>query len=355
MTTFCRLTLAATLIGIGAWAWGSPPRVSGNRPVVIEVPVPDADPGESGPLPAHDRGFLAAVLPDEKNEADESADSARQRTPEGELDRARRKLVKLSSVAATIVETVALSERSFKAEGRYLQTGLKPSDWRLRLELVVKIGDTEGSLLEVCDGGVLWTRTEIDFSKKKDRKDRKETTVTRRDVGQIMSAARKSLDDRRQSELVASLGLGGLPALIAAVEKDMKFSPTVREEMLRDRPVYVIQGSWTDEFTAKLREQSGRGAQSLLLALLPDSLRLSIDRETGVPLRILYLKKVPGREVSRPMLTLDLLDVELDQPINNSEFNYEPPATVTPLEQTKIFVDMLTATGAQTQPQKPSR
>jgi hypothetical protein len=294
--------------------------------VVIEVPVPDADPNEPGPLPTRDRGFLAAVLPDEKNEADESADGARQRTAEGELERARRKLLKLSSVAATIVETVALSERTFKAEGRYLQTGLKPGDWRLRLELVVKIGDTEGSLLEICDGGVLWTRTEVDFSKKKDRKDRKETTVTRRDVGQIMSAARKSIDERRQTELIASLGLGGLPALIAAVEKDMKFSSVVREDTLRDRPVYVIQGSWTDEFTSKLRDPSGRVAPSLLLALLPDSVRLSIDRETGVPLRILYLKKVPGREVSRPMLTLDLLDVELDQPINNSEFNYEHAA-----------------------------
>jgi hypothetical protein len=355
MTTFCRLTLALALIGIGAWAWASPPRVSGNRPVVIEVPVPDVDPNEAAPLPAHDRGFLAAVLPDEKNEADESADGARQRTPKGELDRARRKLLKVSSVAATIVETVTLAERSFKAEGRYLQTGLKPGDWRLRLELAVKIGDTEGSLLEVCDGGVLWTRTEIDFSKKKDRKDRKETTVTRRDVGQIMSAARKSTDEKMQSELIASLGLGGLPALIAAVEKDMKFTPIVREETLRDRPVYVVQGSWTDEFTSKMRDQSGRGAQSLFLALLPDSLRLSIDRETGVPLRILYLKKVPGREVSRPMLTLDLLDVELDQPINNSEFNYEPPADVTPVEQTKMFVDMLTATEAQTKSPPPSR
>src|SRR5258708_5805690 len=116
MTTFCRLTLAATLLGIGAWAWASPPRVSGNRPVVIEVPLPDADPHESGPLPARDRGFLAAALPDEKNEADQSADGARQRTPEGELDRARRRLLKVSSVAATIVETVTISERSFKAE-----------------------------------------------------------------------------------------------------------------------------------------------------------------------------------------------------------------------------------------------
>jgi hypothetical protein len=353
MTTFCRLTPAAILIGLAAWAFGAPPRVSGNRPVVIDVAVPDADPRETDAAPARDRGFLAATLPDERNETEEPVDAKGQRTPEGELDRARRKLLKAGSVAATIVETVAVSERSFKAEGRYLQAGLKPGEWRLRLELLVKIGDTEGSLLEVCDGGVLWTRTEIDLSKKKDRKDRKETTVTRRDVAQIMSAARK-LGEKTQAELIATLGLGGLPGLLAAVEKDMKFVPIVREETLRDRPVFVIQGSWTDSYTAKMRERETRGTPGLL-ALLPDSVRLSIDRETGVPLRIVYLKKMPGRDVSRSMLTLDLLDVELDQPINSSEFNYEPSGDVPPIEQTKLFVDMLTATEAQAQPAPPSR
>jgi hypothetical protein len=354
MMSFCRLTLAAAMIGMTAWVWASPPRVSGNRPVVIEVSVPEADSHEPDFVPARDRGFLAAALPDDRNDAEEPTDGVRQRTPEAELDRARRKLLKVSSVAATIVETVAISDRSFKAEGRYLQAGLKPAEWRLRLELVVKIGDTEGSLLEVCDGGVLWTRTEIDFSKKKDRKDRKETTVTRRDVGEIMSAARKSIDDKGQGELIASLGLGGLPALLAAVEKDMKFLSTVREDTLRGRPVFVMQGSWTETFTSRLHDQAARGTPSLL-ALLPDSVRLSIDRETGVPLRILYLKKISGRDVSRPMLTLDLLDVEIDQPLNNSEFNYEPPGDVTPLEQTKMFVDMLTATEGKTPAAPPSR
>jgi hypothetical protein len=103
-----------------------------------------------------------------------------------------------------------------------------------------------------------------------------------------------------------------------------------------------------------MRERETRGTPGLL-ALLPDSVRLSIDRETGVPLRIVYLKKMPGRDVSRSMLTLDLLDVELDQPINSSEFNYEPPGDVSPIEQTKLFVDMLTATEAQAQAAPPLR
>jgi outer membrane lipoprotein-sorting protein len=83
--------------------------------------------------------------------------------------------------------------------------------------------------------------------------------------------------------------------------------------------------------------------------------RIYLDRETGFPHRILYLKKVPGRDVQRPMLTLDFLDVVLNEPINKSEFEYEPPAGVTPVEQTKAFVDMLVPPDSRTQPGAPMR
>jgi hypothetical protein len=224
----------------------------------------------------------------------------------------------------------------------------------MRLELVVKFGESEGSLLEVCDGEVLWTRTEIDFGKKRDRKDKKETTLTRRNVAEIMNAARKLGDVKNETALIASFGLGGLPALIAAIEQDMKFTG-LKDDTLRDRPVHVIQGTWSDAFALKLRGQPGRAASSLLPAFVPDAVRIYVDRETGFPHRILYVKKIPGREVFRPMLTLDFLDVALNEPINNSEFDYEPPKGVTPIEQTKAFVDMLAPPDDKTPPGGPSR
>jgi len=266
-------------------------------------------------------------------------------------------MLKYSSVSANIVETVSIFDRGYKAEGRYLQTALKPNDWHMRLQLSVKIGETTGSLLEVCDGEVLWTRTEIDFGKKKERKERKDTVLTRRNVSEIMGAARRAVDEKNQAALIASLGLGGLPALIAAIEQDMKFTGT-KEDTLRQRPVQVLQGTWTEAFASKLRGQSnqpGQAPSSLLPVYVPDAVRIYIDRETGFPHRILYLKKLPGREVHRPMLTLDFLDVVLNEPINKTEFDYEPPAGVTPVEQTKAFVDMLVPPDSRTQPGAPLR
>jgi outer membrane lipoprotein-sorting protein len=354
MTIFSRLTFSVTLLAAAAWAFAAPPRVTGNRPVVIDVPVPDADPPAADPAEAQSREGrnLAALLQPEHD----TAAGEKVPTPASELKRAREQLLKASSVSATVVETVTLFDRSYKAEGKYLQrTAPRPNEWNMRLELRIKIGESAGSLLEVCDGEVLWTRTDIDFGKKRERREKKETTLTRRNVAEIMSAARKLGDPKNETTLIASFGLGGLPALIAAIEQDMKFNAEMKQETLRERPVTVVSGVWTETFAAKLRGQGAAGAPSLLPAFVPDAVRLYIDRESGFPHRVMYLKKLPGRKVSRALLTLDFLDVALNEPINNSEFDYEPPANVTPIEQTKGFVDMLTPSDSKTQSGAPPR
>jgi hypothetical protein len=273
---------------------------------------------------------------------------ARPRSAALEMKRAREKLLECSSIQARIVETVAVADgselppRSYKAEGRYLQTSLKPGDWHMRLELVLKAGNAEGSLLEVCDGGVLWSRTQVDTGRqqgKRGDKDEKEQTVTRRNVNQILEAARK-LGEESEAALVANMGLGGLPALLASLERDMRFG-SVTEETLRDRPVYVLQGTWSERMASALRGR-GEGGSALLPPFVPDGARLYLDRETGFPHRILYLKRIPGRNAVRPMLTLDFLNVVLNEPINPSEFLYTPPEGVKEVELTQYFLDRLT-------------
>lgn len=351
MSAFPRLTLALTLLSAGLFVEAAPPRVTGNRPVLLEVPIPDGDSAVQQPptrQAANDRDFLAAVFPDETAPSGTSGSAPNSAT--AALRQARTQLLKSTSISAKVVEKVEILEKSYKAEGRYLQTALKPNDWHMRMELVVKVGEAEGALLEVCDGEVLWTRVEVDLGRKKDKRDVKEATVTRRNVSEIMSAARKLGDPKTETALIASLGLGGLPALLAAIEQDMEFTET-SEAVLRDRPVTVIHGTWTAAFGQKLTGNApGQAKSSLLPAFIPDTVRVYVDRETGFPHRILYLKKLVGREVFKPLLTLDFLDVSLNEPINPAEFDYKAPEGVTPVEQTKAFVDMLTPRDSKTQP-----
>lgn len=350
MQILSRLTFAASLLAIVVSGNAAPPRVSGNRPIAIDVPAPEAD---STAAPNRDSGSLAALLPDDKPQAGGAAEGPKALTPATELKRAREQLLKCSSISANLVESVTVLEKGYKAEGRYLQRALKPNNWHMRMELVVKIGESQGALLEVCDGEVLWTRMEIDLGRKRNVKEGKDITITRRNVAEIMSAARKIGDPKIQDGLIASMGLGGLPGLIAGIEENMKFS-SVKEETLRETPVLVVQGTWTDSYASKLRGgQQRQAASALLPAYVPDSVRLYFDRETGFPHRIEYRKKVPGRDVQRPMVTLDFLDVTLNQPINNSEFDYEPPAGTQPQELTRFFVDRLTPPDNRAQPGGP--
>lgn len=260
---------------------------------------------------------------------------ARTRTAAIELKKARELLTRHSSIQARIVEQVSLGDRSYKAEGRYLQLALKPGAWQMRMELLLKVGESEGSLLEVCNGSVLWTRTEIDAGggmrktgkSAKDRK--KELTVTRRNVQRILDAARKSGDFSEQTEtdLLVDLGLGGLPALLASLEQDMKFG-AVKEEVFRDRPVLLITGTWSEAVSARMRRPGPGGSLGLLPPTVPDQMKLYLDKETGFPYRLLYLKRVPNRDLLKPMLTLDFRDVVLNEPISPTEFEYEPPQGV---------------------------
>lgn len=353
MTAFSRLTFAATLLLISASVWAGPPRVTGNRPVLLQDPVPD--PQATGrPLSYGNRSeFVAALFPDD---AEPPAEPDGKPSPAAEIKKAREKLLKVKSISAKVVEKVDVLDKSFKAEGRYLQRGLQEGDWKMRLELAVKIGNASGSLLEVCDGDLLWMRSDVDTGRKKDKpegakKDHRDTTITRRNVTKILNAAKKLPDKSYETGLITSLGLGGLPALLAAIEQNMKFT-AVKDMSLRDLPMIVVEGTWTDAFAQRLRGSQGQGQQAstLLPASAPDSVRLYIDRGTGFPHRITYMKKIPGRNVQKEMLTLDFLDVEVNQPISDSEFDYVPPKDIAPIELTQGFLDQLAPQTKQSQP-----
>lgn len=348
-----RLTFA--LIGLAAvtCAWAAPPRVVGNRPVQL---TPEAAPPHSGQA----AGINAAAGQERIALAQPAAGNATSPQPANPetavepltaLQRARDRVAGYSSIRATLVEVVSIAERGFKAEGRYLQSSLKPNDWHVRLELTLKLGANQGNLLEVCDGEVLWTRHEITIGRKKDQQ------ITRRNVTQILEAARK-LGTNTEANLVKSLGLGGIPELLASLEREMKFS-SLKEESLRSRQVFVLQGNWNDDAATRwLGDPAKRDKNAALPLFVPDEVRVSLDRETGFPLRLLYLKKMPDRDVMRPMLTLDFLDVALNEPVDASEFHYEPPDRVTPVEITPMYLEQLkplAAPAAPAQPGTPSR
>ncbi|MBS0261926.1 MAG: hypothetical protein JSS02_08210 [Planctomycetes bacterium] len=347
MTTLPKLTFAVILLAAATYVIAAPPKVTGNRPIALHPPIPDADAEERRFRTASDDAYVAMLLPDDAEPAD---DEERARSGAAELKRARELLLKVNSISAKVVEKVDVLEKSFKAEGRYLQLGLREGDWKMRLELAVKIGNSSGSLLEVCDGELLWTRSELETLRKKGdvtkaeaaKKDPANTFITRRNVVKILNAAKKLPDKSYETGLIITLGLGGLPAMLSGIEQGMKFS-AAKETTLRDIPVVVVEGTWNDAIAQKLKGNAppGQAGAGLMPPTAPDSVRVYIDRATGFPHRVMYLKRIQGREVQKPMLTLDFLDVEINQAISGTEFEYTPPKDIAPIELTQGFLDQL--------------
>ena len=98
-----------------------------------------------------------------------------------------------ASVRATMTEKVTIETNSFTAKGSYLQG----QDLQLRMEFTVELRGQKASLLEVCDGQVLWSRHDLG--------DKDQTQITRRDVRQILKATEQAELRMKTSEEKANL------------------------------------------------------------------------------------------------------------------------------------------------------
>lgn len=266
-------------------------------------------------------------------ERPQDSSTAGETTPaDAYVRKALRQLLAYNSVTADIIEHLAFGNRRFRATGSYLQGG----EQRLRLEFTVQIGkETQGTLLEVCDGQVLWTRSVIGETPR----------VTRRDVRTIRNAI--TANDQLPREIQwreLGIGLGGLPALLSSMERTMVFD-ALKEETSRQSKHVVVQGRWKSDYLAKLP----RASDNTLPEFVPDRVRIYFDATTLFPRRIRYLKKLPEKEAYQPIATLDFNNVVLNGPVDADAFNFVPRDQEVPEDITKQYLEQLkSAAGAET-------
>jgi hypothetical protein len=228
----------------------------------------------------------------------------------------------VQSIRARIVERVAISGRKFRLEGSYLQG----TDLRLRLELKVipekPPSQVAGTLLEVCNGTILWANFEVG----------KQTRITRRDVSQILAASKTN---GQLNFSTVELGLGGLPALLASLDRWMKFDSVTQQE-ITGRKFTVLSGAWKE---ACLKELLAKMSKQHLPEHVPDSVRIYLETESLFPRRIAFLKH-RGNQVES-LVELDLFDIVLNGPLDEHQFEYAPPDGARPVDVTTEYVQQL--------------
>jgi hypothetical protein len=80
---------------------------------------------------------------------------------------------------------------------------------------------------------------------------------------------------------------------------------------------------------------------------LPDQVRIAFDDETMVPRQILYLKLASEeRKTYRPILTVNILEVQVGGNVPDQIFNYPTPPGIQERDDTETFLRMI-ATAAE--------
>ncbi|QDU51556.1 LolA family protein [Gimesia panareensis] len=279
------------------------------------------------------RSMLALADPaegaDKSSESAPAPESNLKKNPayaEALLKKSREKLRAYSSIQAEITETVEIGPKPFVIQGKYLQG----KDLKLRLEFQVQgkkeNGEPVGTLREICDGQVLWTEHNIKGTSR----------VTRRDVQAILKQAQLN-PNSQPNLLVAELGLGGLPSLLAAIQRNMQFE-SVGERTISGKTLTVLNGTWKEGFLAQFKG-GDPAAPAQLPAYVPDAVRIYLDQETLFPRRIVYLKK--NQDSLESMVTLNFSKVTLNAPIAATQFAYEPPDGVFPVDITNQYLKQL--------------
>jgi hypothetical protein len=161
----------------------------------------------------------------------------------------------------------------------------------------------------------------------------------RRDVQQILRAAPNAKNASLPIH-AADLGLGGVSAMLASLERSIVFEQ-VKDEEFEGKTYRVVQGRWNPERLASIFAQMGPAVQQLE-AFVPDRVRIYFESETLFPVRIMYLKQTsPERRTFRPMVTLEFHDVEFDAPLPADTFTYQPPSGVEETDDTANFIRLL--------------
>ena len=254
------------------------------------------------------------------------------------FEQVRQELQTHQSVKADLSQTVSIGDQQFKIAGQYLSSGNSTDGMKLMLNYtVVPDQGVVGQIQEVCDGKELWTILTLPDSKR----------VTLRNVMQIQKAAaaasKKNIPD---STLNAELGLGGLTALLASLERTVVFD-VIKQEQTEAGSRTVIQGHWKDEILKRFP----KGKDNALPAFVPDLVRLYINAETMFPEKLLYLKRQPESKKLRPLVNLEFRNVELDTAVDDAAFKFEIPDVV-PEDITKLYLDRINGTPETTAPAK---
>jgi hypothetical protein len=235
-----------------------------------------------------------------------------------------------TAIAAELRYRVDAFGRQLLGTGRYLQCGAG-AQRQLHLELRMQVGERPATLQEIRGPKDYWIRKEVPPAA---------PTLGHVDLVQLSRALRRgdqpALDVVPQQSWIL---LGGLPKLMAALERSFEFSAPRQDEVQiasggqqQHLPIWVLEGRWKQGRLAALTGRAN-GTPGNLPQQLPDRVEVVLDRSDEslrlFPYRISYWRKAPpssrgGAAQDQELLALELFNVRRIGAVDPREFEYSP-------------------------------
>jgi len=233
------------------------------------------------------------------------------------LDQASTMLARYHSVVAKVRCRAQLFDREIIGNGEYLQG---PGTSRLmRYELRLQTGNRVVHSLQVNDGRYLWRRYVYED----------EPEIDRIDVNRALSSAMAN-GIVAGPEAVVVVGMGGLGRLIESLRKDFQFTSVFRSELGNGQvgglPVYGVEGTWNPLVLSNL----GLASAEKLRPHVPDRVTLYLGCDDAFLYRVDYSRTQSGAgeggAAPKPLLKLELFEVQFDVPIDEARFHFDAAA-----------------------------
>jgi hypothetical protein len=238
------------------------------------------------------------------------------------ITQAIKELEKAPSIVAQIKHESHMFGQLLVGDGTYQQLR-HPDGVMTRLELSIRTESQATSLRHVSNGRFLYIHEQKG----------NEQTLGRVDLVNVRDS-----DEGFQS-VVNSISIGGLPRLLAELQKNFKFR-TPQAITFHGVPVLAVAGEWRPERIELLIpgrkglvKKNGKIDLDKLPRYIPDRVFVLLGRDGLFPYRVEYRKDVDSNVGSEAaivsssndsLLTMDLYRVQIGAHIDPLEFSYRP-------------------------------
>lgn len=197
------------------------------------------------------------------------------------LDEAVKKVGELKAVSADVTQYVEMLGQKFDLKGQYL----KAPGYRVYLKLSVNgLGDTAGTMLQICDGQLLWDYQQVLTNK----------FYSRLDVSKVLKKLEApEFGAETRKKVLDQIGFAGPEALLIGLRESLKFDRKEADK-LDGKDVWVLRGEWKDLARLRGPNQPQFQPNSPLPAYVPSFATVWLGQDDGWPYKVQLEGRVPS-------------------------------------------------------------